>query len=344
MKPKLYILLLTLFLVYPAGRVTAQEPTVDTVGSLTGIQVETSVDKAEIYIGDLITYTVAITYDSTIELIPPPLGANLGAFDVKDYQPDIETRLPDGRIKSETVFKVSTFTTGDYVIPPVPVIFIMPDSTRKAVLAEPVPIKVLSMLENAGDSVDIHPLKAQYEFPRDYSRYYIWGALALVVVIGAVILIWSMIRRKKLKEEPVDMRPPWEIAFEKLAVLKEKNLISQERYREYYFELTEIYRGFLGRVYEIDVLEMTTEEFMERFEKIELPGNIYRDSMSMLRYADLVKFAKQVPESGRPEVDLQAAHDMIETVRFDRERKAQIDVHIDQPGGKPMPETTEASR
>jgi len=343
MKPKFYILILALALSCLGGAVTAQEE-VDTVGSLPGIQVETSVDKAEIYIGDLITYTVAITYDSTIELIPPPLGANLGAFDVKDYHPDIESKLPDGRIRSETVFKVSTFTTGDYVIPPVPVIFIMPDSTKKAVLAEPVPIKVLSMLENAGDSVDIHPLKAQFEFQRDYTRYYIWGALALVVVIGAVILIWTMIRRRKLKEEPVDMRPPWEIAFEKLAMLREKNLISQERYKEYYFELTEIYRRYLGRFFEIDVLEMTTEEFLERFDKIELPDNIYNDSMSLLRYADLVKFAKQVPEPGRPDTDLQAAHDMIETIRAEHERKAQVDVHVDQPGGKPMPETTEAGR
>lgn len=343
MKPKFYILILTLTLSCLAGAVAAQEE-VDTVGSLPGIQVETSVDKAEIYIGDLITYTVAITYDSTIELIPPPLGANLGMFDVKDYQPDIESKLPDGRIRSETVFKVSTFTTGDYVIPPVPVIFNMPDSTKKAVLAEPVPIKVLSMLENAGDSVDIHPLKAQFEFQRDYTRYYIWGALALVVVIGAVVLIWILIRRRKLKEEPVDMRPPWEIAFEKLAMLREKNLISQERYKEYYFELTETYRDFLGRIYEIDVLEMTTEEFLERFDKIELPGNTYDDSMALLRHADLVKFAKQVPEPGRPDTDLQAAHDMIETIRVEQERKAQVDVHVDQPGGKRMPETTEAGR
>ena len=53
------------------------------------IEIKTSVDLAEAYIGDLITYTMTITYDSTIELVPPPLGANLGAFDVKDYQADV---------------------------------------------------------------------------------------------------------------------------------------------------------------------------------------------------------------------------------------------------------------
>ncbi|NOY89163.1 MAG: hypothetical protein GXO93_07220, partial [FCB group bacterium] len=39
--------------------------TVDTVSSLKGIEIKTSVDKAEIYIGDLINYKITITYDST---------------------------------------------------------------------------------------------------------------------------------------------------------------------------------------------------------------------------------------------------------------------------------------
>ena len=74
----------------------------DTVLSIPGIEMETSIDKGEAYIGDLVTYEVKIIYDSTYELIPPPLGANLGAFDVKDYNPDIESRLDDGRIQSVT--------------------------------------------------------------------------------------------------------------------------------------------------------------------------------------------------------------------------------------------------
>ena len=137
----------------------------DTVGSLPGIEIETSVDHAEAYIGDLITYQVAIRYDSSAySLIPPPLGANLGAFDVKDYEPDVVKRLDGDRVESRTIFVLSTFTTGEYTIPPLPVIFELPDSTRKVLLAEPVPITIKSLLADAGDSVDIKPLKEQYAF------------------------------------------------------------------------------------------------------------------------------------------------------------------------------------
>ena len=132
----------------------AQKP-VDTVASLSGIEVNTSVDRAESYIGDLITYTLTIRYDSAYHLVPPPLGANLGSFDVKDYKPDVETKLEGGRLQSQTTFVLSTYTTGDYVIPPLPILFVLPDSTRKLLMSEAAPIKILSLLDQAGtDSLD----------------------------------------------------------------------------------------------------------------------------------------------------------------------------------------------
>jgi len=69
------------------------EEEVDTVASITGIEIVTSVDRAEMYVGDLINYTITIEHDSTIELLPPPLGANLGAFDIMTQilLPDFQT-------------------------------------------------------------------------------------------------------------------------------------------------------------------------------------------------------------------------------------------------------------
>lgn len=300
----------------------------DTVRSLPGVEVTTSVDRAEIHVGDLITYKVAITYDSTIQLVPVPLGANLGAFDVKDYKPDIETKLKDGRIKSETIFTLSTFTTGDYVIPPLPVMFIMPDNTRKILLSESVPIKVQSLLANAGDTLNVRPLKPQYAFQRDMTKYYIWGGVLLVVLIGAGALWWYWRKRRQGDTEVVDLREPWEIAFERLALLKEKHYIEDGESKAYYFELTELIRQYLGRMYYVDVLEMTTDEFVARFEEIELPGDAYNDLGTFFKHADLVKFAKFVPEQRRLEDDYLFIHDVIEQIRIDDERRRQTEVHV----------------
>ena len=325
-------LIFVLFLLLLACGVSVSgQDAADTVGSLPGIEIKTAVDRAESYIGDLITYTLTITYDSTYELIPPPLGANLGAFDVKDYQPDIETELDDGRLKSQTIFMLSTYTTGDYVIPPLPVVFTLPDGTRKVMLAEPVPIKILSLLDMAGsDSVDIRPLKAQYEFPPDYTQYYLWGGGGLVLLaLAAVVFGWWLWRRGRA-QAAIDLRSAWEIAFEKLAFLKVEYLTGpiseQVRAKAYYVELTETTRAFLGRIYHTDMLEMTTQQFLDAFRETELPESLFDQLADFFSHADRVKFAKLMPESTRPEDDFLFAHGMVDSIRADYERRQEVEV------------------
>jgi hypothetical protein len=312
-----------------SGRSAAQSAP-DTVSSIPGIVVQTSVDLAEVYIGDLITYKITIIHDTAIQLVPPPLGANLGAFDVKDYEPDIETKLPDGRIKTETRFVLSTFTTGDYQIPPMPVLFTLPDKSKRVILADAVPIKVRSMLENAGDSVDIKPLKAQYEFKRNWLPYYIVGGVA-VLVLAAIAFWWFKLRKKRTPEEIVDLRPAWEIAFEMLAMLKQTQLVSDGRFKQYYIELTEIVRAYLGRMYRIAVLDMTTDEFLLQFGELDLPNGLLEQTSAFLKHADLVKFAKYVPERERAERDLMVAHDIVEAVRADHDRRQQSQLQLATP-------------
>jgi len=313
-----------------AGQAGAQ---VDTVANLPGITVETSVDRADMFIGDLITYKLTITYDSSYELVPPPLGANLGAFDVRDYQTDIISRLDDGRIKSENVFKLSTFTTGDYVIPPIPALFNLPDGSRKLVLSEGVPITVKSLLGSESDSTDLRPLKPPHEFERDLTRYYVYGGLALLVVIIAALWLWHRFRRRDIATEPVDRRPKWEIAFERLALLQEQNLVARELYKQYYIGLTEIAREYLGWMYHVDVLEMTTEELLWEFREFPLPGDSYDTMQAFFEHADLVKFAKYIPLRERALADFNVVHDLVEAVRADYERRRQTEVAISSDNG-----------
>ncbi|MFH1373017.1 MAG: hypothetical protein ABII79_04400 [bacterium] len=297
------------------------QDTADTVTSLPGIEIQTSVDRADVYIGDLITYRLTAIHDSTVELVPPPLGANLGAFDVKDYRSDIRSTLPDGRLQNINEFVLSTFTTGDYVIPPIPVMFILPDSSRKVVLSEGVPIKVNSLLADGTDSADIKPLKPPYVFARGLTWYYIWGGLALVVLIAVASLLWWRRRRRPHTEAPVDLRPPWEIAFELLALLKQKSLVADGAFKQYYIELTELARDFLGQIYEINVLDMTTEEFLFRFTQEQPAPDLHEDISRFLHHADLVKFARLIPPAERADSDFEYVHGMVERLRLERQHR-----------------------
>ena len=305
---------------------------VDTVASITGIEIVTAVDRAEMYVGDLINYTVTIEHDSSIELLPPPLGANLGAFDVKDYETDITTRLKGGRIKSENRFVLSTFTTGNYLIPPIAMVFEFQDGTRKVILSESVLIKVLSLLLNTDDSLDIKPLKAQYEFERDYTRYFIWGALAFLILVLAGFLLWRKLRGKG-ETEFIDLRSAWEIAFEKLAILEQKKLIDEKKFKAFYLELTDILRAYLGRMYARNIVDMTTEEFFCIYMSIGLPAAAERELKEFFDHADLVKFAKYIPRTERADADFVYAHDYIELIRreFQNESEPGNTPHNQQP-------------
>lgn len=201
-------------------------------------------------------------------------------------------------------------------------------------LSQSVPIKVISLLSAGADSADIKPLKEPYEFKRDLTPYYLWGGLVLLVLVAGGILLWIRLRKKKKLGVPIDLRPPWEIAFERLALLKQRNLVFEGKYKQYYIELTEIARQYLGRMYSTNVLDMTTEEFLLRFTQEELPDNMYEDIGRFLRHADLVKFAKFVPENERAEADFEYVHAMIERVRVDFERKQTVMVNAGGPESK----------
>ena len=308
----LYILIFAPLLFPVAGW---SQDVVDTVQFAPGIEIETSVDRAEIYIGDLINYRLTIIHDSNIILTPPPIGANLGAFDVKDYQADDELSLDDGRIKLDSRFTLTTFTTGDYIIPPIPIEYMLPDSTKKMLISEPVPIRVKSLLAEDADTADIRDLKTLIEFkPKIPLWYYFAGALLLILII--TVLVWWRIRRGRQEPTgPVDLRPPWEIASESLAMLKEKNYPASGEFKQYYIELSEIVRDFLQRVYEIPVLDMTTYEFLTAIVQKDVEEQLYNRLKRFLEFADLVKFAKLIPELEKVDFDFDEAVGMVDNIR-----------------------------
>lgn len=294
----------------------AGEQIMDTVKSAPGISVETSVDRSEIYIGDLITYRLTIIHDSDIVLTPPPIGANLGAFDVKDYKSDDVTRPEKGRVKNESRFVLTTFTTGDYIIPPIPIEFMRPDSTIKYLISEPIAIKVKSLIAEGADTADIRDVKAPLSFETDWP-WWVYAIIAgVIILLGGGFVYQKYFRAKMEREEFVDRRDPWEIAYEKLAHLKEKNYPSEGLFKMYYVVLTEIVREYMGRIYRKPVLDMTTAEFLEVMSEEDIDSEILDIVKEFLNHADLVKFAKLVPSDERMRGDFEMANELVDKIRI----------------------------
>lgn len=121
-----------------------------------------------------------------------------------------------------------------------------------------------------------------------------------IILAGLVLLIIYIIRRSRKKtnieeEEVKPQIPAIVTAREKMAQLKEANLWQSGKYKDYYTDLTGIAREYLEGQFNIDAIEMTSDEILDEVRKIQLDNLIFSKLQNTLITSDLVKFAKATP-------------------------------------------------
>ena len=128
--------------------------------------------------------------------------------------------------------------------------------------SEPIKIKVESVL--TGQKQELKELKAQAEITPDYRPF----LLLLAALASAVFLIYWLIttlkkRRKVAVMEVRDNRTPEQIARDAIQALLSRKLVEQGLLKQFYLELSEIVKRYLGQKLNILSLERTTEEFTQ---------------------------------------------------------------------------------
>lgn len=121
-----------------------------------------------------------------------------------------------------------------------------------------------------------------------------------IILAGLVLLIIYIVRRLRKKtnieeEEVKPQIPAIVTAREKMAQLKESNLWQSGKYKDYYTDLTGIAREYLEGQFNIDAIEMTSDEILDEVRKIQLDNLIFSKLQNTLITSDLVKFAKATP-------------------------------------------------
>ncbi len=276
------------------------------------IRVNSSVDKSTITIGDRVLYTLEIIYDSSINLLPLNLGANLGAFEVKDYKTYPEKKNKQGQRVNKSEYVITTFTTGEYVIPPLEIGYLTADSVEHSITSEPLTIMVESVIATAEDTTDIRGLKPQASVPANYLPYII--IVAVLLLLGGGIWYWRYrkLHPKPKEEEAEPPIPPWEEALSALSELESSDLLETARVKLYYLRLSEIVKRYLERRFRIAAVDMTTYEIKQNMRKARFDSWLYNRAANFLESADLVKFAKYIPSSEEIENDFSSARYIVE--------------------------------
>ncbi len=259
--------------------------------------VTASVDKDTISIGDLITYTLTITHDPEVSFHPPPPAANLGQFEVRDYQVLPDEKLRDGRLQSRVRWLISTFTTGDLQIPPAQIVYTDSAGQADTVSASGISITVESLHPSMDG--DIRDIKPPLSLPGGRIWIY-WLATGLILAFAGTALFLRLRKRKMHRdlrtiEYQGPPRPAHEIALEELERIASLNLVHRGLIKQFYTEICEVIKRYIARRYSIQTMELTTMELMAEMNRASLPAEHSGLFGPFFEECDLVKFAKHVP-------------------------------------------------
>ncbi len=276
-------------------------------------QVTSSIDSTSIKIGEQITYKIQVETDST-NLVVFPEGQTFSPLEmIESYK--IDTTKNDAKFKLIKKYGLTQFDSGAYTIPRQKIII-----GTKTFFTDSLKVEVNNIVVDTTKQglYDIKPIIGVEKSSSNWWKYLLYTLLALALI--AFLLYWFIWRKKPLTEDQkVALLPPYDRAKLALQQLDESNYLINDEIKEYYSDLTLIIRKYLDEKVYNRALESTTDQLIDRLNllrdgnQIDLDKKAIKNIESILKRADLVKFAKSAPDNelaklDRKTIDLEIDH------------------------------------
>jgi hypothetical protein len=290
---------LILSLVFVWAQTVAQQPVVSV-----------RLDTNTMLIGDQVGLQLQVTGPEGMELLWPNFPDTLDKFLIIDRSPlDTVPRAPGSPVTLTQRLLLTTFDSGLYAIPPIPVYYrMLPDTTIRMAESRPHYLAVHTVAVDT--TKPIKPIKGPRKVALTFWEILRWIliGLALFLLIASVLYY---LKKRKNKEPVFRLRQrlqlqPHEIALQELEKLRIRKLWQQGQVKEYYSELTEILRRYIENRFTVPALESTSAGILH--DLLETPG-VNREAWDLLgqvlMLADMVKFAKEKPGPQKNEESLE---------------------------------------
>lgn len=263
--------------------------------------VHASVDSAVLTMGDRTMLRVEIVktgHEGALVDLPkaePGKVLSYGGVEVRDMTVD-STSLPNGRTQLNYNFLIQPFDPGTLQLPP----FKYAVGTD-TFASEPVSMKVNEpqMPQEMRDSLWINPMAGTVSIPGrwyDFIPSWWYWVLISAALIALAVVVWQLYRKNGPTLLPKRrIIPPYEVAMRRLGKLKSRRLAESGNEKEYYTELTDILRQYLGGRFGIFALEMSSTQILEDMSNNKLTKDYTSLIRPLLETADFVKFAKVRP-------------------------------------------------
>ena len=288
-------------------------------------QLKTSIDATTITIGDVVTVKLSIKHPEALKVAFPPIGPSLGEWTVRTSKPLPPTKLADGNVEEVLELQLAAYKTGDVKVPVLSVETVRATGEKEVLATEPIKVVVQSVLTGQQDA--LKDLKPQAEIDADYKPFLFF----LLALASTAFLIYRLIqyfkRRKKAPvPKPERVRLAEEVAREAIERLLARKLVEQGHFKQFYLELSEIIKRFLGSKLGVHSLERTTEEFTRDLRLVSVPSTQYRMIREFLEDCDLVKFAKYLPAPEEVEEIIHRSRKMIDDMVRESSKPQEVEV------------------
>lgn len=259
------------------------------------VELRAEVDRAEVSVGEPVVFRVVLNADSSIPVFLPDVGGRIQGLRIVDMGEDAPREI-EGRRESGRWYRLEADLSGSYVLPAVKVPYTGPDGKEAWAETEPVFLKVLPIkpLAGAGQTpADIRDLKPLVKIRRPLPVRWILAASALLAAAGGTgFVLWRRGRRKT--ETPPTAE---EHARRELADLDASGLLEEQRFREYVFGLSLVFRRYLERKFGIPAAEQTTEEALQGLRNSQrLKDDLKRTARAFLEGTDPIKYRGLEPD------------------------------------------------
>jgi len=293
-------LLLFLFLaVFANNHLWAQKITVNAV-----------LDSSVIKIGDQAHLSFTVSQKPNQKVIMPIFSDSIiGGLELVEPVKVDTAKSQDGHVQVTQHYVVTAYEDSLLYIPSFP--FVVNGDT---VWSKSLSLKVVQPFKIDTASNAIADIKPVMEPKFDWTKI----LLILLIALGihGLVVLGLVLYKKYFKKVPVlDAKsqelllPAHVVALSYLDKIKHEKSWQQGRSKEYHTQLTEVLREYIERMYNINSMEMTSEEILDQFRFMRLEQkSVYLSLQQILRLADLVKFAKWDATPDEHELSLMNAY------------------------------------
>lgn len=191
--------------------------------------------------------------------------------------------------------KISIYDYGVWVLPSPKIVN---KSGKRYPILEPARIWVLPAdMGMAQDSIELMPIKDIIAEGESWEDYKIWLYLLGFALLAPLLikLFWGRKKEEEISVEKEIIIPAHTKALTALQSLKSEELWQSGNIKKYQSDLTDIVRRYLGDRFDVNALEMTTDEISRALRNKDFDTKHSATLQRILTIADLVKFAKATP-------------------------------------------------